>query len=124
TNVFAMDDIKFMTGFNIEPVVASESSIQAGIDKAYGATKEEDLETVMQSMSELNENDVELQTEEQQMEVSELEKAADEALVVRLVDVVLGDAVKGGASDIHIEPYEKEYHVRFRIDGVLQSIMS
>ena len=125
TNVFAMDDIKFMTGFNIEPVVASESSILAGIEKAYGAgTKEEDLETVMQSMSEMNENDVELQSEEQQMELAELEKAADEAPVVKLVNVVLGDAVKRGASDIHIEPYEKEFRVRFRIDGVLQSIMS
>ena len=125
TNVFAMDDIKFMTGFNIEPVVASESSILAGIDKAYGGGgKEEDLETVMQSMSEMNDNDVELQSEEQQMELAELEKAADEAPVVKLVNVVLGDAVKRGASDIHIEPYEKEFRVRFRIDGVLQSIMS
>src|SRR5450631_2169303 len=125
TNVFAMDDIKFMTGFNIEPVVASESSILSGIEKAYGsATKEEDLETVMQSMSEMGEDDVELQTESQQMELAELEKAADEAPVVKLVNVVLGDAVKRGASDIHIEPYEKEFRVRFRIDGVLQAIMS
>jgi type IV pilus assembly protein PilB len=125
TNVFAMDDIKFMTGFNIEPVVASESSILTGIDKAYGGgAKEEDLQTVMQSMSEMNDSDVELQSEEQQMELAELEKAADEAPVVKLVNVVLGDAVKRGASDIHIEPYEKEFRVRFRIDGVLQSIMS
>jgi type IV pilus assembly protein PilB len=125
TNVFAMDDIKFMTGFNIEPVVASESSILAGIDKAYGSQgKEDNLETVMQSMSEMNDSDVELQSEEQQMELAELEKAADEAPVVKLVNVVLGDAVKRGASDIHIEPYEKEFRVRFRIDGVLQSIMS
>ncbi|HTA24542.1 MAG TPA: ATPase, T2SS/T4P/T4SS family, partial [Terriglobales bacterium] len=124
TNVFAMDDIKFMTGFNIEPVVASESSILAGIDKSYGATKEEDLESVMQSMSELNEEDVELQGEQQELGLSELEKAADEAPVVKLVNVILGDAVKRGASDIHIEPYEKEFRVRFRIDGVLQSIMS
>jgi type IV pilus assembly protein PilB len=124
TNVFAMDDIKFMTGFNIEPVVASESSILAGIDKAYGGTKEENLETVMQSMSEMGDTDVELQSEEQQMELAELEKAADEAPVVKLVNVVLGDAVKRGASDIHIEPYEKEFRVRFRIDGILQSIMS
>jgi type IV pilus assembly protein PilB len=126
TNVFAMDDIKFMTGFNIEPVVASESSILAGIEKSYGGPKgnEEDLETVMQSMSELNESDVELQAEEQQMELSQLEKAADEAPVVKLVNLVLTDAVKRGASDIHIEPYEKEFRVRFRIDGVLQSIMS
>jgi type IV pilus assembly protein PilB len=125
TNVFAMDDIKFMTGFNIEPVVASESSILAGIEKAYGSTnKEEDLEAVMQSMTEMNESDVELQSEEQQLELAELEKAADEAPVVKLVNVVLSDAVKRGASDIHIEPYEKEFRVRFRIDGVLQSIMS
>src|SRR5258708_7527797 len=125
TNVFAMDDIKFMTGFNIEPVVASESSIQLGIEKAYGTTtKEEDLETVMQSISDMNESDVELQSEEQQMELAELEKAADEAPVVKLVNLVLTDAVKRGASDIHIEPYEKEFRVRFRIDGVLQAIMS
>ena len=125
TNVFAMDDIKFMTGFNIEPVVASESSILSGIDKAYGGGgSEENLETVMQSMSEMGENDVELQSEEQQIELAELEKAADEAPVVKLVNVVLGDAVKRGASDIHIEPYEKEFRVRFRIDGVLQAIMS
>jgi len=126
TNVFAMDDIKFMTGFNIEPVVASESSILAGIEKAYGSGgKEEDLETVMQSMSEMNDDDVELgEQTEQELGLSELEKAADEAPVVKLVNVVLGDAVKRGASDIHIEPYEKEFRVRFRIDGVLQSIMS
>src|ERR1700733_9864620 len=121
TNVFAMDDIKFMTGFNIEPVVASESSILAGIDKAYGATKEkEDLETVMQSMSQLNDSDVEVQAEAQEMELAQLEKAADEAPVVKLVNLILTDAVKRGASDIHIEPYEKEFRVRFRIDGVLQ----
>jgi type IV pilus assembly protein PilB len=125
TNVFAMDDIKFMTGFNIEPVVASESSILAGIEKAYNAGKEEDLEAVMQSMSELSDNDVELNEQnEQELGLSELEKAADEAPVVKLVNVVLSDAVKRGASDIHIEPYEKEFRVRFRIDGVLQSIMS
>src|ERR1044071_9366721 len=124
TNVFAMDDIKFMTGFNIEPVVASESSIQQGIDKAYGTTQQDDLEQVMQSMTEAGEADVELQAEQEELGLAELEKAADEAPVVKLVNVVLSDAVKRGASDIHIEPYEKEFRVRFRIDGVLQAIMS
>src|ERR1700757_1573303 len=124
TNVFAMDDIKFMTGFNIEPVVASESSIAAGIEKAYGTAKEEDLEQVMQSMTELGDADVELQAEEEQMDLNELEKAADEAPIVKLVNLVLTDAVKRGASDIHMEPYEKEFRVRFRIDGILQSIMT
>ncbi len=125
TNVFAMDDIKFMTGFNIEPVVASESSIVEGIDKAYGTSKEEELESVMQSMNDLGDAaDVEVQSEEQELELKELEKAADEAPIVKLVNLVLTDAVKRGASDIHMEPYEKEFRVRFRIDGVLQLIMN
>jgi type IV pilus assembly protein PilB len=125
TNVFAMDDIKFMTGFNIEPVVASESSIIEGIDKAYGTSKEEELEQVMQSMNDLGEGtDIEVQAEEHELELKELEKAADEAPIVKLVNLVLTDAVKRGASDIHMEPYEKEFRVRFRIDGILQSIMN
>src|SRR5438874_2405122 len=94
TNVFAMDDIKFMTGFNIEPVVASESSILEGIEKAYGTTQEEDLEQVMQYMTEVSADDVELQSEETEMELADLERAADEAPIVKLVNLVLTDAVK------------------------------
>jgi type IV pilus assembly protein PilB len=125
TNVFAMDDIKFMTGFNIEPVVASESSIIEGIDKAYGTSKEEELEQVMQSMNDAGDGaDIEVQDEEQELELRELEKAADEAPIVKLVNLVLTDAVKRGASDIHMEPYEKEFRVRFRIDGILHLIMN
>ncbi|MFZ1917946.1 MAG: type IV-A pilus assembly ATPase PilB [Terriglobales bacterium] len=125
TNVFAMDDIKFMTGFNIEPVVASESSIVEGIDKAYGTSKEEELEQVMQSINDSGDaGDVEVQGEQEEVTLKELEKAADEAPIVKLVNLVLTDAVKRGASDIHMEPYEREFRVRFRIDGVLQSIMN
>src|SRR5213082_3821939 len=124
TNVFAMDDIKFMTGFNIEPVVASETSILEGIEKAYGTSKEDNLDQVMQSISDMDESDVELQADNQELGLADLEKAADEAPIVKLVNLVLTDAVKRGASDIHMEPYEKEFRVRFRIDGVLQSIMT
>jgi type IV pilus assembly protein PilB len=123
TNVFAMDDIKFMTGFNIEPVVASESSILEGIDKAYGA-KKEDLEHVMMSMSETDDADVEVQTEQEEMGLADLERAADEAPIVKLVNAVLSEAVNRGASDIHMEPYERDFRVRFRVDGVLQPIMT
>src|SRR5215475_13204213 len=89
TNVFAMDDIKFMTGFNIEPVVASESSIVEGIDKAYGTTTpEENLEDVMQSMNDLGEaGDIEVQSEAEEIALKELEKAADEAPIVKLVNL-------------------------------------
>ena len=123
TNVFAMDDIKFMTGFNIEPVVASEAAIMEGIEKAYVVDKqEENLDDIMASMDE--NVDVELQEELAEASLAELEKGADEAPIVKLVNLILTDAVKRGASDIHIEPYEKEYRVRFRIDGMLQTIMT
>jgi type IV pilus assembly protein PilB len=123
TNVFAMDDIKFMTGFNIEPVVASEAAIMEGIEKAYSVSREEDLEKVMASVNEMD-TDVELTAEEQDLGLDQLEKQAEEAPIVKLVNIILSDAVKRGASDIHIEPYEKEYRVRFRIDGMLQPIMN
>jgi type IV pilus assembly protein PilB len=123
TNVFAMDDIKFMTGFNIEPVVASESAIMDAIDKAYGGSQQEsNVDELLASMG--DEADVELQAEQDEIDLAELEKSADEAPIVKLVNIVMTDAVKRGASDIHIEPYEKEYRVRFRIDGILQHIMS
>ncbi|HEX6465880.1 MAG TPA: ATPase, T2SS/T4P/T4SS family, partial [Terriglobales bacterium] len=123
TNVFAMDDIKFMTGFNIEPVVASESSIIDSIEKAYAAAAAPDanLDDIMASMGE--EANVELQSDEDEKALADLAQSAEEAPIVKLVNLILTDAVKRGASDIHIEPYEKEYRVRFRIDGVLQNIM-
>ena len=125
TNVFAMDDIKFMTGFNIEPVVASENAIMDAIAKAYSepAPTEDDLDSIVASIND-GDADVELQTEEEEMGLGDLEKAAEEAPIVKLVNLVLTDAVKRGASDIHIEPYEKEFRVRFRIDGILQGIMN
>src|SRR5438309_6752776 len=124
TNVFAMDDIKFMTGFNIEPVVASETAIMEFIERSYnvGAAPEENLDDIMATMGD-SETDIELQAEEAEASLAELEKGAEEAPIVKLVNLILTDAVKRGASDIHIEPYEKEYRVRFRIDGVLQNIM-
>jgi type IV pilus assembly protein PilB len=123
TNVFAMDDIKFMTGFNIEPVVASETAIMEGIEKAYAqGQEEENLENIMASMG--DEADVELAAEEAEASLAELEKGAEEAPIVKLVNLILTDSVKRGASDIHIEPFEKEYRVRFRIDGMLQTIMT
>jgi type IV pilus assembly protein PilB len=123
TNVFAMDDIKFMTGFNIEPVVASETAIMEGVEKAYNSQPEENLEDVMASID-MGESDVELQEEEGDIALEDLEKAADEAPIVKLVNLILTEAVKKGASDIHMEPYEKEYRVRFRVDGMLTTIMS
>jgi type IV pilus assembly protein PilB len=129
TNVFAMDDIKFMTGFNIEPVVASESTIQEAIDKHYGTAEEQErkkeLEEIVSFLNEDETESLELEAQdEDQLNLEELEKAAEEAPVIKLVNYILTDAIRRGASDIHLEPYEKEFRVRFRIDGMLQTVMS
>ncbi len=124
TNVFAMDDIKFMTGFNVEPVVASEAAINEAISKFYGDVQSvEELSKVMKDLTGEENADLELAAEEQEMDLAALERAAEEAPIIKLVNLVLTNAVKSGASDIHIEPYEKELRVRFRVDGILQEVM-
>jgi type IV pilus assembly protein PilB len=125
TNVFAMDDIKFMTGFNVEPVVASESAIAEAISRFYGggSSTHEELSSLMKDLVD-EEQELELAAEEQELDAASLEKAAEEAPIIKLVNLILTDSVKRGASDIHVEPYETEMRVRFRIDGVLQTVMN
>jgi type IV pilus assembly protein PilB len=124
TNVFAMDDIKFMTGYNVEPVVASELGIKAAIDNYYGTTSSLELKKVMEDLQTQESADLEVLEEEEELDVNALTEGAEEAPVVKLVNLILTDAIKRGASDIHIEPYEKEFRVRFRIDGLLYEIMN
>lgn len=126
TNVFAMDDITFITGYRVEPVVASEEALRDAIDKYYGTTHAIELKKVMDDLSTVEETALEVleEEDEEDLDITDDEAAADEAPVVRLVNLILTDALKRGASDIHIEPYEKSYRVRFRIDGVLYEIMN
>ena len=124
TNVFAMDDIKFMTGYNVEPVVASEIAIKEAIDKYYGSSHQLELKKVMDEMSETETENFELLEEDEDVDVARLESASEEAPVVKLVNLILTDSIKRGASDIHIEPYEREFRCRYRIDGVLYEIMN
>ncbi|MBV9475295.1 MAG: type IV-A pilus assembly ATPase PilB [Acidobacteria bacterium] len=124
TNVFAMDDIKFMTGYNVEPVVASELGIKAAIDNYYGTTSSLELKKVMEDLQQAETADLEVLEEDEELDVSALADSAEEAPVVKLCNLILTDAIKRGASDIHIEPYEKEFRVRFRIDGILYEIMN
>jgi type IV pilus assembly protein PilB len=171
TNVFAMDDIKFMTGYNVEPVVASETSLEDAIERYYGSPRSlqlkeggggggssqqsmgaqglklgdagslkevmegpslsfEDMASVGLSEVDLDsmgdeEADVEtVKTEEDEIDLGTLAKSTEAAPVVKLSNVLLIDSLKRGASDIHIEPYEKEFRVRFRIDGILYNVMA
>ena len=151
TNVFAMDDIKFMTGLNVEPVVVAEASIQQAIAKYYGTSREIELaisqdETIYEGVAAKGLNgggitnadlvsldsldfdhdrteDVEVVEDNEEIDLSTLSRMSEDAPVVRLVNVLLVDALRRGASDIHIEPYEKELRIRFRIDGVLYDVM-
>src|SRR5213592_1549036 len=148
TNVFAMDDIKFMTGYTVEPVVASEVAITDAIEKYYpsgkpgsaapgkggkpgaGPATGSTLEMASRGLEELqaslggSTDDVEVLEEMQEISAEALAKQGEDAPVVRLVNVVLMSAIQKGASDIHVEPYEKELRVRYRIDGILYNIMS
>ena len=123
TNVFAMDDVKFMTGFNVEPVVASESAIADAISRFYGGSHSNG-EELTNLMRDLVDEELELASDETELDAASLEKAAEEAPIIKLVNLILTDSVKRGASDIHLEPYETELRVRFRIDGMLQTVMT
>ncbi len=118
SNIFAIDDIKFMTGYNVEVVVAPEASIKESIDRYYDQSA-----SLADVMSDLEDIDLEVVDEGDDVDLNELEKASEDAPVVKLVNLILTDAIKRGASDIHIEPYEKSFRVRYRIDGVLYEVM-
>jgi type IV pilus assembly protein PilB len=154
TNVFAMDDIKFMTGLNIEPVVVSEAAVQEAISKYYDHSREIELagmmtdsvfETVTVSQPVTNGHErlthddlvsldqfefdadgadgLEVLEENDEIDLSTLSRMSEDAPVVRLVNVLMVDSLRRGASDIHVEPYEKDLRIRFRIDGILYDIM-
>ena len=163
TNVFAMDDIKFMTGYNVEPVVASEVALRKAIDRHYGTPRsvvlrdktrspgytptDGSMEEVMASsaltaddmagvgLGEINMDeitgvdagadvDVIKGEEGEEIDLIDLAKSSESAPIIKLTNLILIEALKAGASDIHVEPYEKEFRVRFRIDGVLHNIMA
>ncbi len=119
SNIFAIDDIKFMTGYNVEVVVSSETAIKTSIDKYYDQSAS--LADVMSDLESME--DVEVIGDEEEVDVSSLERATEDAPVVKLVNLILTDAIKKKASDIHIEPYERSFRVRYRIDGVLYEVM-
>ncbi|HLM23890.1 MAG TPA: type IV-A pilus assembly ATPase PilB [Pyrinomonadaceae bacterium] len=151
TNVFAMDDVKFMTGLNVEPVVVAEGSVQQAIAEYYGSSREIELaiqkeEVVVEDGSKGSNGsgaithadlvsldsidfetgqteDVEVVEDNEEIDLSTLSRMSEDAPVVRLVNVLLVDSLRRGASDIHVEPYEKELRIRFRIDGVLYDVM-
>lgn len=121
TDMFAIDDIKFMTGYEVVPMVASEGAITDSINKYYDQAQS--LQTVLQNIEDNEEVDV-IEEQDEQLSVGELKEAVEDAPVVKLVNLLLTEAIKKGVSDIHIEAYEKKFRVRYRLDGSLYESMS
>ncbi|RKZ15447.1 type IV-A pilus assembly ATPase PilB [bacterium] len=118
SNIFAIDDIKFITGMEVQPVVAAESEIKAAINKYYDSA--DSLREVLEGL----EDDVELvEDDDDDVDSGTLSAESEHAPVVKLVNSMLVDAVKRGASDVHVECYEKHMRVRYRVDGILQEMM-
>jgi type IV pilus assembly protein PilB len=127
TNVFALDDISFMTNLQVVPVVASQGAIRKAIERIY-ETQVSAISEVISAM-EVESGHMEVLESEAEgtaskLDVFELKEATEEAPVVRLVNLILSDAIKRGASDVHLEPFEKVFRVRYRIDGVLHEMMT
>lgn len=120
SNLHAIDDIKFLTGYNVEPVVSSEAAIQKAIERYYQAP-EIDYDDIMDGFEE---GDIEVAADDDDVNLIDLERQSGDAPVVRLCNAILLNAIKKGASDIHVEPYEKSLRVRYRIDGVLHEEMA
>lgn len=117
SNIYAIDDLKFLTGYNIEVVVASDPALDEAFQRYYERVNYAEV------MEGFDESEIDFGEMSDDVNVVDLEKASTEAPVVRLVNLILINAIKKGTSDIHIEPYEKSIRVRYRIDGVLYEEM-
>jgi type IV pilus assembly protein PilB len=118
-----LEDLKFITRFDLFPVLAGEHTLRALIEKHY-ETGDEQLQTILKEMEGVGE-DVEVVEEEDDdvAAAAAMQAAVDDAPVVKLINGILTDAVKRGASDIHVEPFEHELRIRYRIDGALVEVM-
>jgi len=124
TVVLAIDDVQFATGLHVIPVLASDTAIREAIDKHYvdSAAK---LDELLKTEKQVGADALELVDRgAQKVDLSEVSEEAGEAPVIRFVNLILADAIRKRASDIHLEPYEKVFRVRYRIDGVLHDVMA
>ncbi len=120
TNIFALDEVRFVTGMNVIPYLSNESAILKAIEKYYGTSKE--LDTIMDSLAEMA-SSVSVLSDEEEESIEDLEEKSAEEPIIKLANTILSKAVEMGASDIHLEPYENDFRIRYRIDGKLNEFM-
>ncbi len=119
SNIFALDDLKFLTGSNIQLFLTNEKDLMVALDNHYGMTT-----TLTEALEDIKSLEVDYIETDEEMDEVNLEIAAKEAPVVKLANLLLIDAIKKGASDIHFETYDRAFRVRYRIDGVLYEVMN
>ncbi len=120
TNILAFDDLRFITGMNIQPYLSNETAILKAIDQYYGTSKE--LDTIMDSISEYETN-IDIISEEIEENIKNLEEESSEEPIIKLANTILLKSINSQASDIHLEPYENDLRVRYRVDGKLIEFM-
>ncbi|MGH7357994.1 MAG: GspE/PulE family protein, partial [Candidatus Rokuibacteriota bacterium] len=123
TVVLAIDDVQFATGLHVIPVLAAESAIRAAIDHNYSSGVD-DIKKLIDQESSGADASLELLDKASKVDIAELGREAEEAPTIRFVNLIIADAIRKRASDIHLEPYEKVFRVRYRIDGVLHDMMN
>ena len=124
TNVLALDELKFLTGYRVEPVVAAEGAIRQMIEQSYGSEQALQLKQLYDELEADEEYELDLVQDESDLNLQELEETSSEAPIIKLVNIIFAEAIQKGASDIHMEPYESEFRVRYRIDGTLYDIVN
>ncbi|MEW6455733.1 MAG: type IV-A pilus assembly ATPase PilB [Acidobacteriota bacterium] len=124
TNLTAIEDVKFITNLNVQPVIAPESALKVAIDKHYGSLYEVEVKKVIEKAKKFDTAKIQVVEEIPKDEFVDLEKISEEGPIVQLVNLIISEAINRGASDIHMEPYEKEFRIRYRIDGILYPVMT
>ena len=122
TNHRALNEIQFQTGIAVEPVLALYSSITKALEKWLETNADQDIREVLGTIDDMHLDDLDMEAIDDDDKDSSESNGEDEAPIVRFINKMLIDAIKLGASDIHFEPYEKSYRVRFRVDGILREM--
>ena len=125
TDLDVIENVRFRTSLSIQPVIASESGVSEAINKYYGASDSMRVKEIIDEIEQADDGSVNVvEDEEEEYDIEELTRSTEEAPVITLVNTIFMDAIKKGASDVHFEPYERSFRVRYRIDGVLHEMMA
>jgi type IV pilus assembly protein PilB len=124
TDLDVIENVRFRTSLSIQPVIASESGVGEAINKYYGASDSMRVKEIIDEIEQADDGSVNVvEEEEEEYDIEELTRSTEEAPVITLVNTIFMDAIKKGASDVHFEPYERSFRVRYRIDGILHEMM-